>query len=101
MSERYSLHQLEDIISPIARRFGVEKVSVFGSYSRGEADEQSDVDLLIEKGGLRSLFQISGFRLELEDALRLPVDLVTTESSDREFLDRIAKESVVLYGKQG
>ena len=101
MSERYSLRQLEDIISPIARRFGVEKVSVFGSYSRGEADEQSDVDLLIEKGGLRSLFQISGFRLELEDALRLPVDLVTTESSDREFLDRIAKESVVLYGKQG
>ena len=101
MSERYSLRQLEDIISPIARRFGVEKVSVFGSYSRGEADDQSDVDLLIEKGGLRSLFQISGFRLELEDALRLPVDLVTTESSDREFLDRIAKESVVLYGKQG
>ncbi|MBQ3860489.1 MAG: nucleotidyltransferase domain-containing protein [Clostridia bacterium] len=101
MSERYSLRQLEDIISPIARRFGVEKVSVFGSYSRGEADDQSDVDLLIEKGGLRSLFQLSGFRLELEDALRLPVDLVTTESSDREFLDRIAKESVVLYGKQG
>ena len=101
MSERYSLRQLENIISPIARRFGVEKVSVFGSYSRGEADDQSDVDLLIEKGGLRSLFQLSGFRLELEDALRLPVDLVTTESSDREFLDRIAKESVVLYGKQG
>ena len=101
MSERYSLRQLEDIISPIARRFGVEKVSVFGSYSRSEADDQSDVDLLIEKGGLRSLFQLSGFRLELEDALRLPVDLVTTESSDREFLDRIAKESVVLYGKQG
>ena len=43
------------------------------------------------------MFQICGFRLAVEDALKLPVDLVTSESSDRSFLDIIAKDEVVLF----
>ena len=82
----YSIEDLRSIISPIARQHGVESVSVFGSYSRGTASASSDVDLKIEKGQLRSLFQICGFRLAVEDALKLPVDLITSESSDRAFL---------------
>ena len=38
------------------------------------------------KGALRSLFQLCGFRLAIEDALKLPVDLVTSDSSDKSFL---------------
>jgi predicted nucleotidyltransferase len=72
-------------------------VSLFGSYSKGTASSDSDVDLKIDKGNLRSLFQICGFRLAVEDALQLPVDIVTSESSDREFLDVIAQEEVLLY----
>ena len=48
-----------------------------------------------------SLFQLSGLRLDIEDALRVPVDLVTNDSSDREFLDMIAKDEVLLYGYPG
>ena len=55
------------------------------------------MDLKIEKGALHSLFQLCGFRLAVEDALQLPVDLVTTDSSDRRFLDMIAREEVLLY----
>lgn len=65
--------------------------------SNGTADAHSDVDLKIEKGALRSLFQICGFRLAVEDALKLPVDLVTSESSDKSFLDMIKKDEVLLY----
>ena len=93
----YSIDELKNIIAPIADAHGVESVSVFGSYSRGEASADSDVDLKIEKGRLRSLFQLSGFRLAVEDALRLPVDMVTTESSDPDFLEMIRKEEVLLY----
>ena len=75
----------------------MQSVSLFGSYSRGTAGADSDVDLKIEKGQLKSLFQICGFRLAVEDALKLPVDLVTSESSDRSFLDIIAKDEVVLF----
>ena len=93
----YSIEDLRSIISPIARQHGVESVSVFGSYSRGTASASSDVDLKIEKGQLRSLFQICGFRLAVEDALKLPVDLITSEFSDRAFLDMIEKDEVLLY----
>ena len=89
------------IVSPIAKQHGVKSVAVFGSYSRGQATETSDVDLKIEKGALRTLFQLSSFRLALEDALRIPVDLVTSESSDTAFLDMIAKDEVLLYRNAG
>lgn len=93
----YSIDELRRIIAPIADAHGVESVSVFGSYSRGDASADSDVDLKIEKGKLRSLFQLSGFRLAVEDALSLPVDMVTTEASDPDFLEMIRKEEVLLY----
>ena len=93
----YSIDEIRDIVTPIAQAHGIKSVSLFGSYSKGAADADSDVDLKIEKGALRSLFQLCGFRLAIEDALQLPVDLVTTDSSDRRFLDMIAKEEVLLY----
>ena len=93
----YSIEELKRIISPIAEQHGVKSVSLFGSYSKGTSTAGSDVDLKIEKGKLRSLFQLSGFRLAVEDALSLSVDIITSESSDIEFLDMIKKEEVLLY----
>ena len=87
----YSINELRQIIS------GVESMSLFGSYAKDCALTDSDVDLKIEKGQLRSLFQLSGFRLAVEDALKLPVDLITSEASDRTFLDSIQKDEVLLY----
>jgi len=93
----YTIDELKRIVSPIAASHGVESVSVFGSYSRGQASEQSDIDLKIEKGNLRTLFQLCSFRLAMEDALQIPVDLVTSEASDKDFLNMIAKDEVLLY----
>ena len=97
MAVRYTIEELRNVIAPIARQHGVQSVSLFGSYSRGTAGADSDVDLKIEKGQLKSLFQICGFRLAVEDALKVPVDLVTSESSDQGFLEMISKDEVVLY----
>ena len=97
MAGQYTIEELRSRIAPIAQRHGVQSVSLFGSYSKGTAADDSDIDLKIEKGKLRSLFQICGFRLAVEDALERPVDLVTSESSDRDFLDMIAKDEVLLY----
>ena len=95
----YTTEELKRIVTPIAMAHGVKSVSLFGSYARQEATETSDVDLKIEKGSIRSLFQLSGFRLAVEDALHVPIDLVTTESSDQAFLDEISREEVLLYRK--
>ena len=93
----YSIDELRRIITPIAQEHGVESVSLFGSYSRGTASADSDVDLKIEKGRRRSLFQLGGFRLAVEDALKLSVDLITSEASDPVFLDSIGRDEVLLY----
>ena len=97
----YTIQELQKIIAPIAKQHGVKSVSVFGSYSRGTASENSDVDLKIEKGQIRTLFQLTGFRIAVEDALQLPVDLVTSESSDSSFLKMIEKDEMLLYGTAG
>ena len=97
----YTLEQIIQKIKPIADAFGVEKVSVFGSYSKGTATEKSDLDLIIKKGKIRSLFQLSGFRLAVEDALCIPVDLITTEANDQQFLSMIASDEVTIYESAG
>lgn len=97
MAGQYTIEELRNRIAPIAQQHGVQSVSLFGSYSKGTAADDSDIDLKIKKGKLRSLFQICGFRLSVEDALERPVDLVTSESSDQDFLDMIAKDEVLLY----
>lgn len=97
----FTIQELKNIITPIAQAHGVKSVSLFGSYSQGHANADSDVDLKIEKGQLRTLFQICGFRLAVEDALQCPVDLVTSESSDPAFLEMIKKDEVLLYGTAG
>lgn len=97
MVGQYTIEELRSRIAPIAQQHGVQSVSLFGSYSKGTATADSDVDLKIEKGRLKSLFQICGFRLAVEDALERSVDLVTSESSDQAFLDMIKKDEVLLY----
>ena len=97
MTKPYTIPEIQSIVSRVAKEHGVASVSLFGSYATGKANAKSDVDLKIEKGKVRSLFQLCGLRLALEDALQLPVDLVTSESGDREFLNSIAGEEVLLY----
>lgn len=97
LAEPYTINQIRSIVAPIAKEYGVASVALFGSYATGMATAESDIDLKIEKGQLRSLFQICGLRLALEDALQRPVDLLTSDISDKEFLEHIAKDEVLLY----
>lgn len=77
----------------------MERVYLFGSYARGDAKESSDLDLRIDKGSLRGMFALCGLYTELEEALRVRIDLLTTGSLDESFLRRIRKDEVILYGE--
>lgn len=94
---RYSIDVLKEIIAPIAEKYHVSKVYLFGSYARGENNENSDIDLRIEKGELKGMFALCGFYSEIEDALQLKVDIITTGSLEEDFLKKIEKEEVLLY----
>ena len=70
--------KVEDIkkkILPILKKYGVTRAGIFGSVVRGEAKEDSDVDILVEIEKRMSLLDFVGLKLELEEALGRRVDL--------------------------
>ena len=91
-----TLKQIRDALRPLAASYGVERMVLFGSYARGEADANSDVDLRIDPGEARGL-AIGGLQQEAQAALGVNVDMVTTGSLSGSFLERISPDEVVIY----
>ena len=92
-----TIEEIKSIAVSLGRQYGVEKIFLFGSYARGDNNETSDIDFRIDKGNIRGLFQLCGFKNKLEDLLGKEVDVVTTQSLDSSFLNHIAKEEILLY----
>lgn len=92
----FTIKEIKEKSVPIAKKYGVKKLSLFGSYARGEADEKSDVDFLFEKGKILGL-EYFGFVNDLEEEFKCHVDLVSEGISDKEFLAEIKNDEVILY----
>jgi predicted nucleotidyltransferase len=71
---------------------------LFNSYARGDAEADSDLDFLIDKGRIRGLFALGGLYADLEDAFGMHIDLLTTDSLDEAFRNKIATEEILIYG---
>ena len=95
----YTIEQIRRIASPIAAFYGVKSLSLFGSYARGEATEDSDIDidLLLDRSGMSGGWAIGGLYSDLSEALGKELDMVTTTGADRSFLARIQRDEVRLY----
>ena len=94
MSNRvYTLEEIAAIIAPIAARYGVDKIYIFGSYARGEADESSDIDLCIEAVAIKGLFALGGLYSDLEEALVKSLKY----NDDNDFKENLEKERVLIY----
>lgn len=76
----YAVSEISKIVAPILERYGVSRAYLFGSYARGDALPDSDIDLRIDGGRIRSMFGLGGLYNDLKEALKKPVDLVTTEA---------------------
>jgi hypothetical protein len=83
-------------ILEVCAKHGARNVRVFGSAARGEADEVSDIDLLVEMEPGRSLFDLGGLQYELEQLLGCPVDLVTQRGLKARIRDRVLREAMPL-----
>ena len=88
--------EIEQVIRELLHKYHAEYALLFGSYARGDANKDSDIDLRIDKGAIRGL-QMGGLAADLEDALGIPVDLVPTGSLDSKFLNSISDDEVLLY----
>ncbi len=92
MSEQ--IEPLREKIIDILRENGVKRASFFGCIVRGDMTEESDVDLLVEFEGRRSLLDLAHLKNELEDAVDRRVDLLTYKSLHPLLKERILSEQV-------
>lgn len=79
-----------------ARKHGASNVRVFGSVVQGKADEKSDIDFLVDMEPGRTLFDLSGFLLDLEDLLGREVDVITEKGLHDRIRERVLKEAMPL-----
>jgi uncharacterized protein len=90
------LQQKRDEILAIAAKHGAYNVRLFGSVARGEADANSDVDLLVELEPNRSLLDLGGLLMELQELLGCSVDVVTEKGLRQRIRDRVLSEAIPL-----
>ena len=76
---------------------GVKRAALFGSFARGDATRDSDIDLLIEfKGKTKSLLGLAALKIQLEESLGRNVDPITYNSLHPLLRDRILSEQVII-----
>lgn len=95
----YTIDEIRTKIRPICEAYKVKKLWLFGSYARGEAREDSDVDIYAESG--MGLLDLIAFRLDLEEALAKEVDIITRIPTEYPiFTKYIERDKVLLYEPQ-
>ena len=100
MEEVYTLAQLKNILTPVFRKNNVKQATLFGSYSKGEATVNSDVDIMVESG-LRGL-AFFGLVDDICESLDCQADIVDIRDiiPDSE-VDREIKDSgIVIYEQE-
>ena len=93
---KHQIEELRDKIIHVLRKHGVKKAALFGSITKGEATEKSDIDLLVEFEGRKSLLDLVGLKLELEELLEREVDILTYRSLHPLLKERILDEQEVI-----
>jgi predicted nucleotidyltransferase len=94
-----NLEEREELFRKIAsflEKYGATKVAIFGSYVRAEERPESDIDILVEFAGQKSLLTLVNIELELSDYLGIKVDLLTEKSISPYLIDGIKKDSRVI-----
>lgn len=90
-NKTFDLEELKQIVAPIADKYGLEAVYLFGSQARGDAKPDSDYDFYIKHGKMRGLFQLSALFIDLKKALHKEVDIVLEPVTKRKLDDYLIK----------
>ena len=96
MSIATKLQSNRDDVLRIAAQYGARNLRIFGSVARGDSDRNSDLDLLVDMETGRSLFDMGGLLMELQDMLGCKVDVVSEKGLSPRIRERVLGEAVPL-----
>lgn len=92
-----NIEEIKNKILPILKRYDIKRAGVFGSLVRGEAREDSDIDILVEIGRDDiSLLDFVGIKLEMEEAIGRKIDLVEYSAIKPLIKKQILSEEVTI-----
>ena len=94
-----TIEEIKERVRPICEHYKIDRMWLFGSYARGDADEQSDVDLCIEGGEFHG-WDLGGVYIDLEDAFGLPISLVDRDHASGRLLRSIQGDEVPIYERR-
>ncbi len=96
-----TIDEIKARVTPICEKYKIDRMWLFGSYARGDADEKSDVDLCIEGGDWKiEPWAFGGMCCALEDSPGLPFDLITRRSLTKRFLRNMKDDEVLIYERR-
>jgi predicted nucleotidyltransferase len=108
LSVVYTIDEIRKRIEPVALKYRLPAVYLFGSYARGDATDTSDVDILVDRTGtdIKGMFAMGGLYNDLSDAVGKTIDLVTTGALEQEstrertpwFVENLERERVKIFG---
>ena len=103
----YTIEEIQTAVFPVAQKYKLKAVYLFGSYARGSANASSDIDLLVDTSGsdVKSLLGLAAVYCDLEQALHKKIDLITVSSIEQavqrpgelRFRENINSERVSIY----
>ena len=94
MDPMKTVKERRDEILALAVKYGAHHVRVFGSVVRGQADEESDLDLLVTMEPGRSLLNLGGLLMEARDLLDCKVDVVTEQGLRPRIREQVLREAM-------
>lgn len=96
MNRNQAVELLRQHKQALKERYGVVRLSLFGSTARNTADETSDIDLLVEFDGPATSERYFGTQFYIEDLFNQPVDLVTPKAIRKELRESIEHDALVI-----
>jgi len=91
------LKEITAEVIKVIDQYGIVKAGVFGSYARGEANDESDIDLLFEFKEVIGLMKLGGLKIDLEEALGKQVDVLQFCSINPQIHDHVLQEVKIIY----
>ena len=88
------IEKYKEVILEVLKKHEVKRASLFGSIVREEMTDESDIDILIEFKGVKSLLDLAGLKIALEEALESKVDVLTFDSIHPLLREQILAEQV-------
>ena len=98
--KKQNIKTIKKILVPILQKNDIVRAGIFGSVARGEATKRSDIDILIQFRGRKSLLDLVHVKHEIEDKLKRKVDILTYKSINPLLKENILKEEVKIYERR-